>query len=77
MAELLHSSEWMRATRVFSEHMFTESNGASSKDSSSENQLTSSHRFAEHLKQCCIQDSERLLRTLVDEKERVEKDGKQ
>ena len=33
-----------------------------------ENQLISSHYFADHLKQRCTQNSERLLRTPVDEK---------
>ena len=32
-------------------------------------QLISSHQFAEYLKQCCTQNSERLLRTPVDEKD--------
>ena len=34
-----------------------------------ENQLISSHRFAERMKQCRIQNSERLLRTPVDQKD--------
>ena len=33
-----------------------------------ENQLASSHRFAEYLKYCRVKSSERLLRTPVDEK---------
>ena len=33
------------------------------------NQLISSRRCAEHLKQCCTQNSERLLRTPVDEED--------
>ena len=33
-----------------------------------EKQLISSHWFAEHLEQCCTQNSERLLRTPVYEK---------
>ena len=35
----------------------------------SENQLISSHLFAEYLKQCCILNSERLLWTPADEKD--------
>ena len=35
-----------------------------------ENQLTVSQGFAEHLKQGCTQNSDRLLRTPVDEKAR-------
>ena len=34
-----------------------------------ENQLTSSHQYEEYLKQCCTQNSERLLRTQVDRKD--------
>ena len=34
-----------------------------------ENHLISSHRFAEHLKQCCTQNSEGPLRTPADEKD--------
>ena len=33
-----------------------------------EKQLVSSHQFTEHLKQCCTQNSERLLQMPVDEK---------
>ena len=57
------------ATRWFSEPLFTESNDASSRDSSRvcESQLIFSHRLAEHLKQCCPQNSERRLRPPADE----------
>ena len=40
-----------------------------------ENQLISSHRFAENSKRCCTQNSERLLRTQVDEKDGSRKFG--
>ena len=38
-----------------------------------ENQLISSHRFTKHLKQCCTQNSERLLEMLADEKDGLRK----
>ena len=38
-----------------------------------QNQLISSHWFAEHLKQCCTQNSKRLSQTLVDENDRLRK----
>ena len=41
-----------------------------------ENRLISSHRFVEHFKECCTQNSERLLQMLADERQ-VEKDRKQ
>ena len=42
-----------------------------------ENQLISSRRFAEHLKQCYTESSERLLWTPADEKRWAEKARKQ
>ena len=57
--------------KMFSEH--TKSKGATSRDLSCvccENQPVSTHRFMEHSKQGCTQNSERLLWMLEDERSR-------
>ena len=76
MAGLFHL--WSGCARCFSyemgtilsEHLFTENNGACQESRAVfENQLISCHWFAQRVKQCCSQSSERLLRAPVDEKD--------
>ena len=67
------------ATRVYSEHqicLWKEMALRQESQAICENQLISSHRFAQYLKQCCTQNSERLLRTPVsldEKKDRLRK----